>query len=184
MNSWRRKGIWDKTQAFKPREIQSPPQGLHVKERGTSGSAPMMDLGHQDRSPGSTGSPIHGLCHRPRARAALPCRLPQALQPPLAARRPFGSRHHNEPADLSPRPWFQNAPTFGPLSPRRGPPGGRQERVCTTANSTEECGAQAWAGGGSRKSLRTCLALTGSCHSQSAFRIGATPAPGGASPAL
>lgn len=66
--------------------------------------APIFHCGHQVtqslEKPGVPGPrfAIRRLRHRPRARAVLPRRLPQVLQPPLAVGLPFGSPHHSEPA--------------------------------------------------------------------------------------
>lgn len=109
-----------------------------------------------------------------------PCRRPQALQPPLVAAGPSAL---DSTMSTQPQPETvvsERADVRASVSwtrPPRAPQPRGKTRTRAHLVKQEECGARAWAGGGSRKSLCTCLALTGSRHSQSAFQIGATPAP-------
>lgn len=59
MSSWRRKGILDEIRVFKLQEAPSPPQGLHVRGKGTSEAVPTVDpgtrLAHQGVEPARPG---------------------------------------------------------------------------------------------------------------------------------
>lgn len=160
-----------KNQAFRLRGAQSPPEGLRPGGGGV-GVIFGTRTAHQGGSPRPRPA---GLRRSPRG-GALPCRPPLALQPPLAASRAFCSPAPQRARD-------RGFKTFGLLSPGREPRApwatrDRQERERTASSSGEEYGPQAVADRGGAPGL----ALTGSCHSQSASPVSLGPAPGGASP--